>query len=345
MRKLVLCSLLFATPLMAQNSKYSGAFMEIPVGGKAMSMGGAFAGIADDESAFHWNPAGVSLAKQKMMGLMYSSEFGSPGSGLADFWHLGFSLPLKSINAAINWVRLSVPDLEHTKDLTGIEITALRQAEVRRANAGAKDYFSDIEDAVYLSVAKNIQIDVDWGWLYFSQPLEIPIGINFKLINQSIGDFAHSRGLGIDAGAMLRFSLGEFVQVEELGKISAGIAATDIFDTRISWSTDREQVVPMQTRLGVSYLQQLPGISSAVQLAWDFFFESRDKARIGLDFTYAEKLSFRAGTNNGTFTAGAGYRYKNIGKVDYALGLHALGAQHRLSFALDIDSIYAKVGR
>ena len=44
----------------AQENKYAGSFLELGVGARAMGMGGAFVSIADDGSAFYWNPAGVS---------------------------------------------------------------------------------------------------------------------------------------------------------------------------------------------------------------------------------------------------------------------------------------------
>src|SRR6516164_7575088 len=40
--------------LFAQDSKYAAAFLEIPVGSRALAMGGAYTAIADDEAAFHW---------------------------------------------------------------------------------------------------------------------------------------------------------------------------------------------------------------------------------------------------------------------------------------------------
>src|SRR5687768_10461640 len=84
-------------------SKYAADFLRIPVGSKALSMGGAFTGIADDESAFHYNPAGISLLPGKHFAFMYSSEYGAPGSALAGFWHLGFTMPVSGAAVAINW--------------------------------------------------------------------------------------------------------------------------------------------------------------------------------------------------------------------------------------------------
>ena len=40
-------------------------------GPRALGMGGAFAGIADDVSASYWNPAGLSLLEHRELGVMH----------------------------------------------------------------------------------------------------------------------------------------------------------------------------------------------------------------------------------------------------------------------------------
>src|SRR5207248_2112805 len=102
----------------AQSSSYAGASLEIPIGSRSLALGGAYVGLANDESAFHWNPAGVSLLQHKALGMMYASEYGAPANGLADLWHFGFTLPMKNLSFAVNWVRLDVPKNEHTQDYT-----------------------------------------------------------------------------------------------------------------------------------------------------------------------------------------------------------------------------------
>src|SRR5436190_219347 len=95
MKRVLLCLLLFSsTPGRSQDS-YAGSSMEIPIGARALALGGTFAGLADDPTGFRSNPAGVSLMEHKTLGMMYSSEYGAPGNGLADLWYAGFVLPLK----------------------------------------------------------------------------------------------------------------------------------------------------------------------------------------------------------------------------------------------------------
>ncbi len=323
----------------AQDDKYAGAFLEIPVGAHALSMGGAFSAIANDESAFHWNPAGVSLLDHKYFGFMYSSEFGLPGSALANFFHLGMTYPMANTSVALNWVRLGVGDMSHTPDLTGINITSEREQQVFNSFNGNQDIFSDVQDAVVLSVARNNKFVVDWGWLYYSHPIELPIGVNFKYIHQSIGTFGTAQGIGVDAGIMLRFSLADYLLIPVLGKVSIGTNFTDIGGTKLTWSTQHQQTIPMRILAGTAYTQELSFINSVATLACDFAVHEAGKPHLGLDVTYGENISVRMGLDQGDFAAGAGFVWQKKLKLDYSLSLHDLGPEHRLSFGVDIDNI------
>ena len=42
----------------AHATKYAGEFLKIPVGARAIGMGGAFVAVTDDATAPYWNPAG-----------------------------------------------------------------------------------------------------------------------------------------------------------------------------------------------------------------------------------------------------------------------------------------------
>jgi hypothetical protein len=328
--------------LFAQETKYAGEFLSIPVGARALSLGGAYTAIANDEAAFHWNPGGVSLIPHKLAGFMYSAEYGAPGSALANFYHLGFTFPMKDVTIAANWVRLSVGDMMHTPDYTD-QLANKRQQLVRQYIAGSPDYFSDNEDAIVISVARNNHFTLDWGWLYYKQDIEVPIGVNFKIIHQGIGDFGSASGIGIDAGAMVRFSLAEFWQAPALGNISVGTTVTDIAGTRLNWSTERSQIVPMRVTGGVAYSQPLPLLRTVIIATSDFLIGEAERLRFGLDATYDDKIALRLGFNRGLFTTGAGFNWEKKIDVNYSLAINTdLGPEHRLSFAVDIDNIMKK---
>jgi len=61
----------------ADDSKYAGEFLRIPVGARALGMGGAFIAIADDGSSFYYNPAGVAISGSGHLNYVFEPCFGS----------------------------------------------------------------------------------------------------------------------------------------------------------------------------------------------------------------------------------------------------------------------------
>jgi hypothetical protein len=322
---------------------YAGEFLRIPVGSRALGMGGAYTAIANDESAFHWNPAGVSLIPDQLFGFMYSAEYGTPGNSLANFYQLGFTYPMKDMTLALNWVRLSVGDLNHTPDLTNVSVTDERAQLVEEIYDGAPNYFSDNEDAIVLSIARDNKFTLDWGWLYYKEQIEVPIGINFKIIHQAIGSFGTANAIGVDGGAMLRFSLAEFLLNPALGKVSLGVSVTDIAGTQLAWSTQRTEIIPMQVNGGIAYAQPIPAIQSVATFSTDYLMNERALPRFGLEMTYEKNISLRLGLDQGEFTTGAGYNWEHKIDINYSLSINnALGPENRLSFSADLDNLMKK---
>jgi hypothetical protein len=335
-------SILHSSRALAQDL-YAGEFLQIPVGSRALGMGGAYTAIANDESAFHWNPAGVALIPDQLVGFMYSAEYGTPGNSLADFYQLGFTYPMKDITLALNWVRLSVGDLAQTPDLTNIGVTDQREQEVEELAGGAPNYFSDNEDAFVLSIARDNKFTLDWGWLYYKNQIEVPIGINFKIIHQAIGSFGTANAIGVDGGAMLRFSLAEFLLNPALGNISFGVAFTDIAGTQLAWSTQRTEIIPMEVTGGIAYAQPISVIHSVATFSSDFILNQSTQPRFGLEMTYEKNISLRLGLDQGEFTTGAGYNWERKIDINYSLSINnALGPENRLSFSADLDNILKK---
>src|SRR5262249_3938144 len=58
-------------------TKYAGEFMKIPVGARAVGMGGAFSAVADDATSPFWNPAGMVYLPYKEAFLEHNEQFGS----------------------------------------------------------------------------------------------------------------------------------------------------------------------------------------------------------------------------------------------------------------------------
>jgi hypothetical protein len=325
----------------AQGEKYAAAFLEIPVGARAMGMGSAFSSIADDGTAFFWNPAGTSLAEGKILSAMYSSQHGSIGNPLANYLFTGFSLPISSVNVSVNWIRFSADDLQRFDDLTGIESPQDREEAVRRAQQG--NFFSNSEDAFIFSFSKMNVFHLDWGWSLFEVPIEIPVGANFKIIKQNIAENSAS-GIGVDIGTMVRFNMKDFTFSEAWPQVSIGLTFKDIGGSKISWDTQRQHRIEQSTVWGISFNQPLEFIDTEVVLSYDRDGRYDGSNNIGVEAIYKKLFALRTGFQSGNFTAGAGIDF-NFFKIDYSfLGTSEgmLGNVHRLGGAFEIDKLFTK---
>ncbi|NOY88937.1 MAG: PorV/PorQ family protein [FCB group bacterium] len=105
-KKLVFLSFLFLTlvslvlPLNAKNiNSHAGTsafpFLKINLGARAVAMGGAFTGLANDESAMYYNPAGITNFENKRFILGYHNYFVDIQNGF-----IGYISPL-GFNKAI----------------------------------------------------------------------------------------------------------------------------------------------------------------------------------------------------------------------------------------------------
>src|SRR5213593_2554091 len=66
---------LAASPALA--TRYAGEFLKIPVGARAIGMGGSFTAVADDATAPYWNPAGMVYLPYREVIVQHEERFGS----------------------------------------------------------------------------------------------------------------------------------------------------------------------------------------------------------------------------------------------------------------------------
>ncbi len=147
----------------------AGKFLSIPVGARAVGMGGAYVAVANDASAMFWNPAGISSIYQ------YEAVF-THSQWLADidFNYGGIVIPMQDVGVfGVNFTSLTMDQMERTTEL---------QPE------GTGEFFSVGSFAVGVSFARNL---TEW----FS------LGGNVKYVNESIWN-SSATGFGIDIGTL-----------------------------------------------------------------------------------------------------------------------------------------------
>ena len=313
----------------------AGAFLSLGVGARAIGLGGAFTGMADDGTAFYWNPAGLSRLSRREATMMYSSLFGL-SDALASYHVLAYAHPLRGIHFSVGWIRLSVDDIPRYPELKYGNDPEKRTRRVRdmalQGDGVPEGYFTDREDAVYLSFSKMNEFEVDMGWQYFAFRLQVPIGVSFKFLRYAI-DQSSAGGVGIDLGTMLLFGVDELLDNASLGKASLGLVVQDVANTAIIWKSRHQDTIPYNLKFGAAYDQPIPRFNSRVVLLWEI--ESRDKGthHVGIEYRYAERLALRIGYDEHRVAVGAGITFRML-RVDYALSNYDLGFIHRASASL-----------
>lgn len=330
---------------------YGNDFLSTGGGARALGMGGAFTGIADDATGAFWNPAGLTRITRTQAGFMHSQRF----SGSVNYDYASIAHPLESSGAVVglSLFRQGVDGIKNTLNAWDRE----RDRPVADPTAQITE-FSASDVALMLSYASPLSESLSWG-------------TNVKLVYGRLGPFAQAWGYSLDAGVL-------YTQ----GSLRAGITAVDLTTLLKFWSVNEARLEPLRDyfsdaelndafprgrtelslpylRSGVAWMQPFGDLDVTIAADLDVLPEGRDAfvlnmgtfsvhPRAGLEVSYMDILSIRAGlaevatTFEGdlTFspTLGTGFVIGRLG-FDYGFGNFAgnasiLGNTHRISLTI-----------
>ena len=323
----------------AHATKYAGEFLKVPVGARAVGMGGAFTAVADDATAPWWNPAGMIYLPYREVIPQHAEQFGK----LVNHDFLGVVLPLGGPSGrqpalGVGLVRLAVDDIPITprpgalrapEDFLDDGVDGVagtydfgegdgKWQPGERINASLIDLYmaSSSDMALMLSYAKH-------------QGLHLAYGGSVKFVRQSIpdtliGHHVTSFGAGLDAGLLYM----------PMDAATIGIMVHNLTTTWQSWSNGTRELVVPTLDTGVAfnfYPAEQHALTWAVDLGWGFEGRKLDSeiklgrvtadVRTGLEYWYKSTFALRSGINARDLTFGAGVRYKHLG-ADYAASLN-----------------------
>jgi len=312
---------------------YGASFLRIGVGPRALGMGSAFCSLSNDAYSFFWNPAGYGFLKTREAAGMYGPQFGTISDPFANFNAVSIGIPLKNMAAvAVNWVRLAIDDIPVYGDLSGDSYYERLHNLSLRPSGEADGSISDAEDALIFSFAKLNRIKLDLGWIYSDFVVDIPFGVNFKWVHQSLGE-SEATGFSIDGGLQLRIDLGENFDNRNFGIFSFGFFVRDMTGLTISWNTNHRDVVPVSIVWGLAQSIPFAGRSNCLTISYDYDNQWQGEKRIGMEFSRKGLFALRAGVNSRGFTAGAGIKIWKF-FCDYAFLSHELNNLHRVGCKL-----------
>ena len=341
-----------STPAFA--TKYAGEFLKIPVGARAIGLGGAFTAIADDATAAYWNPAGMIYLPYHEVILQHAERFG----GLLNHDYLSGVLPLGGAEGrqgalGFSLIRLATDDIPVT-----LRAGALREGvdyddfgtdndESTPGNGQGNHQWDPGErllisaDDLFMASSSDVAANVTYArqrgthWAY---------GVNLKFVRQSIpdtlpGDRVTSFGAGLDVGGL-------FMPTDA---ITVGATIHDLTTTYLAWSNGtRELIVPtLTTGASVAFKPaDKQALTVALDLAWGFENRKTDSQiklgsetldlNAGVEYWYANLVALRAGVQAKDLAFGAGVRYKHFG-ADYAASLPRFFAADDPAFPSDTE--------
>ncbi|MCK5218863.1 PorV/PorQ family protein [bacterium] len=144
-----------------------GAFLTYGAGARAMAMGRAFTGLADDATAVYWNPAGLSNLTQNQAIVQYVSLIAG-----SNYQYLGYNHILPYVGTL------------------GVGLILLNQGE-----AEGRDSYNELSDSFV-----NNQLGVLLGFGTDITPV-LAAGGSLKIVSQTLMNVSGT-GFGLDAGIM-----------------------------------------------------------------------------------------------------------------------------------------------
>ncbi len=305
------------------------AFLEIPVGARAVAMGGSYVALANDPTALYYNPSGIVWMNNVQVELMHNEWLVD-----TNFEYAAATMPLPVFNAALG-VSLTLLDYGEQK------VRTVDRPEGTGQNYSARDY------AVSLTYAQAITDRFSFGLTGKY--------INQKIFNTSGGTMALDIGIfyltpvkGLNLGMSITNFGGE---MRITGRDLDTVVDPDpehetINNVPVSYKTESFPL-PQLFRAGISYNMDW-GTYGSLTVSTDVLHPSNntESMNFGIEYGYAGILFLRAGHEN-TFekdginglTLGGGIDYRAPGsigfRIDYAWSQWELFDNvHRFSIGL-----------
>lgn len=300
-------------------SQIPGSFVDIGFGTRPVGMGFAFVGLADDENAPYWNPAGLGELNAYKAGFSQIDQM-----GLITYNYASLILPLAGPNHAVGISAISSGD-DAMKELSvhaayGIKINIINIGfGIKYRNAAFGNNTLNRDDYRVFE-----EYEIDEG-----------------LAQQVFGD---ANGFGADIGLM----------VNPTKNIRLGVLVRDFF-APMNWSSqargaeyqsrgDYEEGMPMEVIFGSSYKVN-NNFLAVVDFQPATTSERTNYVRAGIEGRLVKVLMLRAGTEQGInnlddekYTLGTGLDIKLKDKLrlqsDFAYVIDPIQNSQRISFTI-----------
>ena len=264
-------------------------------GERALAMGAAFVGVADDASAPVWNPGGLGVVSRRelqvshtnLIGLGFSEQYASL---VMPSWRLGV--------ASLTFRRFAVDGIEHRDDRNMLLDTDLSDAETE------------------LALGYGRRLGEAWS-----------VGGTVKIQHQSLAGYSGT-GIGVDLGLRVQPLLAAGARSQAARSLYLGLALRNLVEPSIRLVEDSVPD-PTAVRMGLAWDQPLGSMQLLLAGDIDKTRDMDTRLHVGAELLLVKELALRVGSNDGTLAAGVGLTWKGVG-VNYTFEDNILGAVSRL---------------
>ncbi len=320
-------------PQLLNAGTFAAEFLRIGVGGRPSAMGSAFVAVANDGTAFYWNPAGLAYVRRAELTFEHAPMFG----GVAQYNVASATIRLMPGTAVgVSWIRLGVDDIPRYGELAETRWDRFTNPALR-STGKPEGYFHDSENALMLSFARKIDFEMSFGvglsrvWI----PAEICVGATYKYLEQRLDSFT-GRGQGLDAGLLVRLMTETKLGEQPLRSVGFGVSVHDLSRTSLKWSTPsgaKDHTEPV-VRCGLALAHGLHFLSSQATFAFDRELFGARGTYLGGELALRRVVALRIGSHDGDLAVGAGLRFGYM-RLDYAFVSYQLRGTHRVSAAVE----------
>lgn len=297
----------------------SAAFLKLPVGARAVAMGGAFTAVPGDPYAIYWNPAGLAgLEGERHAGLFHNEYFQGLGQEFLFYSApaAGFRLPLAgrprggAFGLGLNYF-YTPKDME------------------RRSGLYEADPVNPISPVEGKFGAYDLAFSAGYGW---RRGADLSLGAAFKVIRQTI-DEESGGSVALDLGLLRDFTYGgtPYTAGFTVQNLGPGLKLAD-----------RRYGLPLVFKAGLS--RPLPGPGGLLALEVSKPVDNYPSVAAGVEYPLTGRLALRSGYRYrlygnelgawSGFSAGAGVAFDKL-SFDYAFTpFGVLGNSHRFSINL-----------
>lgn len=314
----------FFSPV-CQGGKYAADFLSIGAGGRALALGSAAVANSDDAFSAYWNPAALVRVKNHSLGMMHAAMF----SGLENYNFASFISTFENESIGISWIRLGIDDIPIYPELEGTPEERLIDNSPLQPSGEPSGYLTNLENAFFLSYAHASVIRAAGKPFKSIFPIAVSWGGNFKYLTANSGTMS-SRGLGFDIGTLFSTLPSEQNILTQQG--SVGVMLQDVTTTKIKWSSNHRDAIPINLKLGIAYTMNLLAKYSFT-LVFDLETRHGLSSHVGFEAKLKELIALRLGVNDSDITAGCGLSVRNF-ILDYAFRSSDLANSHFISLQM-----------